>query len=58
MRSLAVHTCPLWEEPTGQRRIGMDHEPDHPPVVGWVNLHEVEIDGERRLFLLTLDATR
>lgn len=56
MRLLAVHTCPLWEYPSGWRAPGMAHDPSHPPVVGWVNVAEVVIAGEVQRLLLTLDA--
>jgi hypothetical protein len=43
----AVHTCPVWEEPDGTRRPGFEEEPDHPPVVGWCNVLDIELGGER-----------
>ena len=57
MRFLAVHTCPLWQEPDGDRTIGLSVREDHPHVVGWVNVGMIRIGGEVRLFLLTRDAT-
>jgi hypothetical protein len=52
----AIHTVPLWEEEDGSRTLGLDFRPDHPPVVGWCNAARIEINGELRWFLLTLDA--
>lgn len=52
----AVHTCPLWEDANGWRRPGMDYDPSKPRVVGWVNVMEAEIAGERHRLLLTRDA--
>lgn len=46
MRCLEVHTVPLWEDPDGRRRPALAPEPVTPPVVGWVNVIVVEIDGE------------
>jgi hypothetical protein len=57
VKALAIHTCPLWEEPDGSRRVGMHEENPHPPVVGWVNVMAAEIAG-RRYLLLTKDAAR
>jgi hypothetical protein len=56
LRLLAVHTCPLWEQHDGQRRVGLEGAPDHPPVVGWVSVMEVELRGERHRLLLRLEA--
>lgn len=56
MKMLEVQTCPLWEDSDGSRRPGLEYEPDHPPVVGWVNVAVITIDGRPRLVLLTLDA--
>ena len=53
---IAVHTCPLWEGPDGTRRPGVAAESNHPPVVGWVNVMEVEISGRRHRLLLTKEA--
>ena len=58
LRLLEVGTVPLWEERDGSRRLGLEHAPDHPPVVGWCNVATVTIDGERHRLLLTLDAAR
>lgn len=57
MSAIVVHTCPLWEEADGTRRIGMEYEEHHPPVVGWVNVLEVKIGGETHLLLLGNDVT-
>ncbi len=56
LKMRAVHTCPLWEDPDGRRRPGLAEEPDHPPVVGWVNVMDVDVAGERHLLLLTNEA--
>jgi hypothetical protein len=56
VRIHAIDTCPLWEEPDGSRRVGMAYERDHPPVVGWVNVLDVDIGGVRYQLLLTLAA--
>jgi hypothetical protein len=56
IRMFAVHTCPLWEDANGWRRPGMDYDPSKPRVVGWVNVMEAEIAGERHRLLLTRDA--
>lgn len=58
MRGVVVHTCPLWEEEDGTRRIGMEYEENPPPVVGWVNVLEVKIGGETHLLLLGAEADR
>jgi hypothetical protein len=58
VKALAIHTCPLWEESDGSRRVGMHEENPHPPVVGWVNVMAAEIAGRRYLLLLTKDAAR
>ena len=55
MKALAVHTVPLWEEEDGTRRLGMEGEDPHPPVVGWCNVMLIEINGEVRPFLLYED---
>jgi hypothetical protein len=52
VKLIAVHTCPLWEEPDGSRRPGMEFEPDHPPVVGWVNVMRLQLHGEEFRLLL------
>lgn len=56
MKVIAVHTCPLWEERDGTRRVGIAPEPNHPPVVGWCNVMELILRGERHRVLLTLKA--
>ncbi len=56
MRMLAVHTVPMWEHPNGQRTIGLNERPYYLPTVGWVNAAHIDVDGEARWFLLTLDA--
>ena len=56
MKAHAVITCPLWEDPDGTRRPGFTYEPSPPPVVGWVNVMNLTIDGERYLVLLTTAA--
>lgn len=56
MRLLEIHTVPLWEEADGSLTLGMALRDDHPPVVGWCNAAIIQINGELRLFLLTLDA--
>lgn len=58
MRVLEVHTCPLWEDEDGSRRVGMEPEEDHPPVVGWVNVLVVDVDGDPRLLLVGAEADR
>jgi hypothetical protein len=55
---IAVHTCPLWQDVDGTRRPGMEPEATTPEVVGWVNVMEAEIAGERHRLLLTLDGAR
>ncbi len=53
MKALAVHTVPLWEEEDdGTRRLGMEGEDPHPPVVGWCNVMLIEIHSDVRPFLL------
>lgn len=54
---LAVHVCPLWQEESGQRVVGLSVRDDHPPVVGWVNVGMVRLGDEVRLFLLTKAAS-
>jgi hypothetical protein len=51
LKAVAVHTVPVYREKDGELRYGLEPEDDHPPVVGWANVHEVEIDGERMFFL-------
>jgi hypothetical protein len=58
VRLLGLHVCPLWEEQDGARRVGMSYEPDHPRVVGWVNVAAVRIAGATYWLLLTKDAAR
>lgn len=58
MRIHAVHTCPLWEHPDGWREPGIAYSPANLPVVGWVNVMDAEIHGQRVLLLLTNDAAR
>lgn len=58
MRMREVHTVPLWQEDDGWRTPGIVYRPDHGEVVGWCNAALVEIHGETRWFLLTLDAAR
>lgn len=41
-----VHVCPLWAEADGSRRIGMEEDPEHGEVVGWVNVLVCTIHGE------------
>jgi hypothetical protein len=53
MRMLAVHTAPLWQEANGQRTIGLEYRPNHPPVVGWCNTALIAIGHEARWFVLT-----
>ena len=52
MKALVVHTVPLWEEKDGTRRLGMETENPHPPVVGWCNVMLIEIHGDVRPFLM------
>lgn len=56
MRMLEIHTVPLWEESDGSRTLGMYERPHHPPVVGWCNVAVIELFGQRRQILLTLNA--
>lgn len=58
MRLLAVHTCPLWEEEDGTRRVGTAPEADHPQVVGWVNVLLVDVAGTVRQLLVGAEADR
>jgi hypothetical protein len=58
MRMLAISTCPLWEYPDGSRAPGMTYNPNHPRVVAWVNVADLEIDGDVYQLLLTRDASR
>ncbi len=53
MKAIAIHTCPLWEEPDGSRRPGLRPESLQLPVVGWVNVMDAEIAGRRCMLLLT-----
>jgi hypothetical protein len=52
----AHYTCPLWEYPDGRRAPGMTYNPNKPPIVGWVNVMELQIAGEHHRLLLTTDA--
>lgn len=58
MRSIAVHTCPLWKAADGSRRPGMSEEPDppQPRLVGWVNVMMLSLGGVEFKLLLTADA--
>lgn len=55
MRCVAVHTVPVWQEPDGSTRYGLTEERDHPPVVGWANLVQVELDSGEQVYLLAVD---
>jgi hypothetical protein len=53
MRLLAIHTAPVWQEHNGQRTVGIEHRPNHPPVVGWCNAALIVLNNESRWFVLT-----
>jgi hypothetical protein len=53
MIALALHTVPVWEHDDGELELGLEPESDPPPVVGWANVLELELDGDRYRLLLT-----
>ena len=54
MRFLSYDVCPLWEEPCGDRTVGFYPRSLHPPVVGWVVVCVLELDGEEYHLLLNM----
>lgn len=54
VKLMAVHTCPVWQEPDGARTIGMERRENPPPVVGWCNVLSIRI-ARRRYLLLAVD---
>lgn len=53
MRLVAVHTCPLVELDGEYHVLPITHYPvDDPDVIGWVNVLEIELDGERHELLV------
>ena len=49
---LAIHTVPIWEDGGKVRVAGLEEVRKDLAVVGWAELMDVEIFGERRRFLL------
>jgi hypothetical protein len=58
VRLHSIATVPIWENADGSRRPGLEPEDGHPPVVGWCNVADIELAGERYDVVLVYEDER